>query len=143
MSWFLGGIAFLILGYFTYGKLIDRIIGTDDRETPCVAHPDGVDYVPLPKWKNLLIQLLNIAGVGPVLGVILGVKFGKIALLIIPVGCVFMGAVHDFFSGVMSMRQNGANMPRVSGWGMLPQNAAPTLCNSPQAQYIRKGATWG
>ena len=113
MSWFLGGIAFLILGYFTYGKLIDRIIGTDDRETPCVAHPDGVDYVPLPKWKNLLIQLLNIAGVGPVLGVILGVKFGKIALLIIPVGCVFMGAVHDFFSGVMSMRQNGANMPRM------------------------------
>ena len=113
MSWFLGGIAFLILGYFTYGKLIDRIIGTDDRKTPCVAHPDGVDYVPLPKWKNLLIQLLNIAGVGPVLGVILGVKFGKIALLIIPVGCVFMGAVHDFFSGVMSMRQNGANMPRM------------------------------
>ncbi len=113
MSWFLGGIAFLILGYFTYGKVIDRIIGTDDRKTPCVAHPDGVDYVPLPKWKNLLIQLLNIAGVGPVLGVILGVKFGKIALLIIPVGCVFMGAVHDFFSGVMSMRQNGANMPRM------------------------------
>ena len=113
MSWFLGGIAFLILGYFTYGKLIDRIIGTDDRKTPCIAHPDGVDYVPLPKWKNLLIQLLNIAGVGPVLGVILGIKFGKIALLIIPVGCVFMGAVHDFFAGVMSMRQNGANMPRI------------------------------
>ena len=115
MSWFLGGIAFLLVGYFTYGKLIDRIISTDDRKTPCVAHPDGVDYVPLPKWKNLLIQLLNIAGVGPVLGVILGIKFGKIALLIIPVGCVFMGAVHDFFSGVMSIRQNGANMPRMVG----------------------------
>ena len=118
MSWFLGGVAFLVLGYFTYGKLIDRIIGTDDRKTPCVANPDGVDYVPLPKWKNLLIQLLNIAGVGPVLGVILGIKFGKIALLIIPVGCVFMGAVHDFFSGVMSIRQNGANMPRMVNDGL-------------------------
>ena len=64
MSWFLGGIAFLIIGYFTYGRLVERIIGTDDRKTPCVANPDGVDYVPLPKWKNLLIQLLNIAGVG-------------------------------------------------------------------------------
>ena len=115
MSWFLGGIAFLIIGYFTYGRLVERIIGTDDRETPCIAHPDGVDYVPLPKWKNLLIQLLNIAGVGPVLGVILGIKFGKIALLIIPIGCVFMGAVHDFFSGVMSVRQNGANLPRMVG----------------------------
>ena len=113
MSWFLGGIAFLLLGYFTYGRLVERIIGPDDRKTPCVANPDGVDFVPLPQWKNMLIQLLNIAGVGPVLGVILGIKFGKVALLIIPVGCVFMGAVHDFFSGVMSVRQDGANMPRL------------------------------
>ena len=113
MCWFLGGIAFLLLGYFTYGRLVERIVGPDDRKTPCVANPDGVDFVPLPQWKNMLIQLLNIAGVGPVLGVILGIKFGKIALLIIPVGCVFMGAVHDFFSGVMSIRQNGANMPRM------------------------------
>ena len=113
MSWFLGGIAFLILGYFTYGKLVEKVIGPDDRATPCVANPDGVDYLPLPKWKNLLIQLLNIAGIGPVIGVILGIKFGKIALLIIPVGCVFMGAVHDFLAGMMSTRRNGANLPKI------------------------------
>lgn len=113
MSWFFGGIAFLILGYLTYGKLIERILGPDNRKTPCIANPDGVDYVPLPKWKNLLIQLLNIAGVGPVIGVILGIKFGKIALLIIPVGCVLMGSVHDFTAGFLSMRRNGANLPKL------------------------------
>ena len=113
MSWFLGGIAFLILGYFTYGKLVEKLVGPDDRPTPCVANPDGVDYIPLPKWKNLLIQLLNIAGVGPVIGVILGIKFGKVALLIIPVGCVLMGAVHDFLAGMMSTRRNGANLPKL------------------------------
>ena len=113
MSWFLGGIAFLLLGYFTYGRLVERIVGPDDRKTPCVANPDGVDFVPLPQWKNMLIQLLNIAGVGPVIGVILGIKFGKVALLIIPVGCVLMGAVHDYLAGMMSLRMNGANMPRM------------------------------
>ncbi len=113
MSWFLGGIAFLILGYFTYGRIVERIVGPDDRKTPCVENPDGVDFVPLPKWKNMLIQLLNIAGIGPVIGVILGIKFGKVALLIIPVGCVFMGAVHDFLAGMMSLRMKGANLPRM------------------------------
>ena len=113
MSWFLGGIAFLLLGYFTYGRLVERIVGPDDRKTPCVANPDGVDFVPLPRWKNMLIQLLNIAGVGPVIGVILGIKFGKVALLVIPVGCVLMGAVHDYLAGMMSLRMNGANMPRM------------------------------
>lgn len=118
MSWFLGGIAFLLLGYFTYGWFVERIVGPDDRKTPCVANPDGVDFVPLPKWKNLLIQLLNIAGVGPVIGVILGIKFGRVALLIIPVGCVLMGAVHDYLAGMMSMRMNGANMPRMVREGL-------------------------
>lgn len=113
MAWLIGGILFLILGYFTYGKVVERIVGPDDRPTPALAMPDGVDYVPLPKWKNMLIQLLNIAGVGPVIGVILGIKFGKVALLIIPVGCVLMGAVHDYLAGMMSMRMNGANMPRM------------------------------
>ena len=113
MLYFLGGIAFLILGYFTYGKFVEKVIGPDDRKTPCIENPDGVDYIPLPKWKNLLIQLLNIAGVGPVIGVILGIKFGKIALLIIPVGCVLMGAVHDFLAGMMSTRRNGANLPQI------------------------------
>ena len=76
-----------------------------------MANPDGVDTMPLPLWKNNLIQLLNIAGVGPVIGVILGIKFGKIALLIIPLGCLFMGAVHDFAGGMMSIRSGGANLP--------------------------------
>lgn len=113
MSWFLGGIAFLALGYFTYGWLVERVLGPDDRKTPAVSNPDGVDILPLPAWKNMLIQLLNIAGVGPVIGVILGIKFGKIALLIIPAGCVLMGAVHDFAAGMMSLRMNGANLPKI------------------------------
>lgn len=113
MSWFLGGMAFLALGYFTYGRFVERVLSPDDRKTPAVANPDGVDILPLPAWKNMLIQLLNIAGVGPVIGVILGIKFGKIALLIIPVGCVLMGAVHDFAAGMMSLRMNGANLPKI------------------------------
>ncbi len=113
MSWFVGGIAFLVIGYLLYGRLVERILGPDDRATPAAAHPDGVDVVPLPQWKNMLIQLLNIAGVGPVIGVILGIKFGKVALLIIPVGCVFMGAVHDFAAGMMSLRSDGANLPKI------------------------------
>jgi len=113
MILFLGGLAFLAAGYFIYGSFIERIVGPDDRPTPCVANPDGVDFVSLPRWKNMLIQLLNIAGVGPVIGVILGIKFGKVALLIIPVGCVLMGAVHDFLAGMMSLRSNGANLPRI------------------------------
>ncbi len=113
MCWFLGGILFLIVGYFTYGKFVERIIAPDERPTPCETCADGVDYVELPKWKNMLIQLLNIAGVGPVIGVIAGIKFGKIALLIIPLGCVLMGAVHDFLGGMMSVRMNGANLPKI------------------------------
>ena len=113
MSWFLGGILFLVVGYFVYGKFVEKVFLPDGRKTPAIDHPDGVDTLPLPQWKNMLIQLLNIAGVGPVIGVILGIKFGKIALLIIPVGCVFMGAVHDFVGGMMSLRNDGANLPRI------------------------------
>lgn len=113
MACFIGGIAFLIIGYVVYGKIVERLVGPDDRKTPAVANPDGVDIVPLPEWKNMLIQLLNIAGIGPVIGVILGIKFGKVALLIIPIGCVFMGAVHDFVAGMMSIRMEGANLPRI------------------------------
>lgn len=111
MLTFFGGIVFLLLGYFLYGRFVERLVGPDDRKTPCIECADGVDYVPLPMWKNLLIQLLNIAGVGPVIGVIAGIKFGKVALLIIPIGCVFAGAVHDFLGGMMSIRAKGANLP--------------------------------
>mgnify|MGYP002508638647 FL=1 len=113
MSWLIAGVVFLIVGYFTYGKLVEKILEPDDRATPAVANPDGVAYVVLPQWKNMLIQLLNIAGVGPVIGVIAGIKFGKVALLIIPLGCVLMGAVHDFIGGMMSLRSNGANLPKM------------------------------
>ena len=112
MILFLGGLGLLVVGYFTYGRLVERIVGPDDRKTPAVANPDGVDYVELPKWKNMLIQLLNIAGPGPVIGAIAGVKFGRVAFVIIPLGCILMGAVHDFVHGMVSLRSNGANLPQ-------------------------------
>ena len=111
MLLFVLGLLLLIAGYFTYGKLVEKVLAPDDRPTPCVKNPDGVDFVPLPHWKNMLIQLLNIAGIGPVIGVILGIKFGSIVFLIIPVGNLIAGATHDFLSGMMSLRHNGANLP--------------------------------
>lgn len=111
MWYFLGGIALLICGYFTYGKFLERILAPDDRQTPAIKHADGVDFVQLPHWKNMLIQLLNIAGIGPVIGVILGIKFGEIVFLIIPIGNIIAGATHDFLGGMMSLRRNGANLP--------------------------------
>lgn len=113
MSLFLGGLVLLVIGYFTYGRFVELIVRPDWHVTPVVLKEDGVDFVPLPRWKNMLIQLLNIAGTGPVMGVILGIKFGKIALLIIPIGCIFMGAVCDFMAGMMSLRMGGANLPRM------------------------------
>ena len=112
MVLFLAGLALLVAGYFTYGRVVERIVGPDDRKTPAVANPDGVDYVAMPKWKNMLIQLLNIAGTGPVIGAIAGVKFGRVAFVIIPFGCILMGAVHDFVHGMVSLRSNGANLPQ-------------------------------
>lgn len=113
MFWFLGGIILLIVGYFTYGRFVERILEPDDRETPAKKFYDGVDFVVIPNWKNMLIQLLNIAGVGPVIGVILGIKFGAVVFLIIPVGNIIGGAVHDFVSGMMSIRHGGANLPKL------------------------------
>jgi len=114
MITFLIGVAILILGYFTYGKFVERVFGPDDRKTPALANPDGVDRVPMPHWKNVLIQLLNIAGIGPVIGVILGIKFGAIVFILLPLGNVLGGAVHDYFSGMISIRNNGYNVPALS-----------------------------
>ena len=75
---------------------------------------DGVDYVSMPKWKNSLINLLNIAGTGPIIGPIQGILFGPIAFITIPIGCVLAGAMHDYFSGMISMRNDGAQMPKLS-----------------------------
>jgi len=111
MDLFQFGIVFLILGYYTYGRLVEKILGPDDRVPPALKKADGIDYIVLPHWKNMLIQLLNIAGIGPVIGVILGIKFGPIVFILIPLGNIFGGAVHDFLGGMMSMRAEGANLP--------------------------------
>lgn len=113
MALFLIGIAILIGGYYSYGLFVRWVVGPDDRRTPAVKMADGVDYVILPHWKNMLIQLLNIAGVGPVIGVILGIKFGPIVFLLLPIGNVIGGAVHDFLAGMMSLRAGGANLPKI------------------------------
>lgn len=114
MTLFYLGILALIIGYFTYGRFIEKILKPDDRPTPAVAQADGVDILPLPMWKNLFIQLLNIAGVGPVIGVIIGIKFGAACFWIIPIGCIFGGAVHDFVSGFISLRAGGTNLPAIT-----------------------------
>ena len=112
MLLFFVGLFILLFGYMFYGKLVEKIVGIDEkRVTPAVADRDGVDYVVLPRWKNMMIQLLNIAGVGPVLGVIMGIKFGAIVFIIIPIGNIIGGAVHDFMAGMMSLRAHGANLP--------------------------------
>ncbi len=111
MQLFLLGLVLLVVGYFFYGKLVEKVLGPDDRGTPARTMHDGVDFLVLPHWKNMLIQLLNIAGIGPVIGVILGIKFGVIAFLIIPIGNIIGGSVHDFVSGMMSLRHRGANLP--------------------------------
>lgn len=111
MYTFLIGLVVLLAGGYLYGRLCERIFQPDRRTTPAYAQADGVNYVPMKKWKNALIELLNIAGTGPVLGPIQGILFGPIAFILIPIGCVLGGAVHDYFSGMLSMRHNGAQMP--------------------------------
>ncbi|MBO5255495.1 MAG: carbon starvation protein A, partial [Opitutales bacterium] len=113
MILFFIGLFILVAGYFTYGKFVERVIGPDSRQTPANTMRDGVDYVTLPHWKNMLIQLLNIAGVGPVIGVIIGIKFGEWVFLIIPIGNIIAGATHDFLAGMMSIRNKGANLPKI------------------------------
>ncbi|MBQ5790813.1 MAG: hypothetical protein IIW01_11025, partial [Thermoguttaceae bacterium] len=111
MLLFLTGIVLLVVGYLTYGRFVEKVLGPDDRTTPAIQQADGVDYVVLPHWKNMLIQLLNIAGVGPVIGVIAGIKFGAIVFLLIPIGNIIGGATHDFIAGMASLRNRGANLP--------------------------------
>lgn len=113
MITFITGFVILIIGGALYGKLSEKIFKPDNRKTPAVEINDGVDYVPMKKWKNCLIQLLNIAGTGPVLGPIQGILFGPIAFLTIPIGCVIGGAFHDYMSGMISVRNQGAQMPEL------------------------------
>ena len=105
----------LILGYLFYGRFIAHMFGPDDRVTPAVAKADGIDFIALPNWKVFMIQFLNIAGTGPIFGAIMGAKFGPVAYLWIVLGCIFAGAVHDYLSGMLSMRHGGASLPELVG----------------------------
>lgn len=116
MTAFLISLAVLIGGYFIYGLLMEKIVGLDPkRPMPANTMTDGVDFVPLPAWKVFLIQFLNIAGLGPIFGAIMGIMFGPAAFLWIVLGTIFGGAVHDFLSGVISIRRNGASLPEIVG----------------------------
>lgn len=107
-------MGFLVIGYFTYAKVVDRIFETDPNKlTPALSAPDGVDTVPLPTWRVFLIQLLDIAGIGPIFGPILGALYGPVALIWIVIGTIFAGGVHDYFSGMLSIRYGGASLPEV------------------------------
>ncbi len=108
-------IALLVLGYIFYGKHVDKIFGSDDRETPAVRINDGVDFVVMPQWKLFLIQLLNIAGLGPIFGALNGALFGPIVYLWIVFGTIFAGAVHDYMCGMLSMRHDGASVSEITG----------------------------
>lgn len=113
---FLIALAVLIGGYFIYGTLVDRVMATDSRRPmPALTMADGVDYTPMPVWRVFLIQFLNIADLGPIFGAIMGVMFGPAAFLWIVFGTIFAGAVHDFISGVISIRMNGASLPEIVG----------------------------
>lgn len=114
MLFFIIGILILIAGYFTYGKFVEKLFGPDDsHETPAYRLEDGVDYVPMSMTQNSLVQLLNIAGTGPIFGPIAGILWGPIVFLIIPIGNIFAGAVHDYLAGMLSVREDGAQMPKI------------------------------
>ena len=112
---FLLCLALLIIGYFVYGKIVDNTFGPDDRETPAVRINDGVDYVVMPQWKLFLVQLLNIAGLGPIFGALSGALWGPIVFLWITFGTIFAGGVHDYFSGMLSERNDGVSISEISG----------------------------
>ena len=108
-------LALLIGGYFVYGKIVENTFAPDDRETPAVRINDGVDYVVMPQWKLFLVQLLNIAGLGPIFGAMQGALWGPVVFLWITFGTIFAGGVHDYFSGMLSERNNGASISEVCG----------------------------
>ncbi|QSX31282.1 carbon starvation CstA family protein [Shewanella cyperi] len=116
MTWFLLCVGLLIGGYVIYGTFVEKVFGINaKRQTPAFTQTDGVDYVPMSKGKVYLIQLLNIAGVGPIFGPILGALYGPAAMLWIVIGCIFAGAVHDYFSGMLSVRNGGQSVPNLAG----------------------------
>lgn len=116
MITFLLCLAALVAAYFLYGAYLERLVGADPAApTPCRRLYDGVDYVPLPRWRIFLIQLLNIAGTGPIFGAVLGACFGPVAFLWITLGGIFMGAMHDYLSGMILLRNDALSLPEVTG----------------------------
>ncbi len=116
MVTFLAGIVLLVVGYFTYGRFVERVFESNHRRpTPAHTMRDDVDYLPMGTKRNALIQLLNIAGVGPIFGPILGALYGPVAFIWIVVGCIFAGAVHDYLTGMISIRNHGAHLPQLAG----------------------------
>ncbi len=110
MVLFLMASVALIAGYFFYGAFVERVFGITKKATPAMQHGDGVDYIPMPTYKAFLIQFLNIAGLGPVFGALLGAMYGPVCLLWIVFGCIFAGAVHDYLSGMLSLRNDGKSL---------------------------------
>lgn len=116
MITFLICLAALVAAYFTYGRYLERVCNIDAKNpVPSTTHYDGVDYLPLPRWKIFLIQLLNIAGLGPIFGALLGAAYGPVAFLWITLGGIFMGAMHDFVAGVISLKNRGESLPEIIG----------------------------
>lgn len=114
-------IGLLLGGYFIYGRIVDNTFAPDDRETPAVRIDDGIDYVVMPRWKLFLVQLLNIAGLGPIFGAMQGALWGPVVFLWITFGTIFAGGVHDYFSGMLSERNEGVSIAEVSGIYMGPK----------------------
>lgn len=112
---FIASVILLIVGYIFYGAIVEKNFAPDDRQTPAYAINDGVDYIPMPLWKVYLIQLLNIAGTGPIFGALAGAIFGPIVYFWIVFGCIFAGAVHDYMCGMLSVRNNGASVSEITG----------------------------
>ena len=116
MTTFVISLVLLVLGFLLYGSFVERKFGADpNRKTPCYTKQDGVDYMPMPTWKVFLIQFLNIAGTGPIFGAIQGILFGPAAFFWIVLGCIFGGAVHDYLSGMISLRKDGVSLPEIIG----------------------------
>lgn len=116
MITFIGALLCLIGGYFIYGRYVEKVFGPDvNRKTPAVTKADGVDYIPLPTWKIFMIQFLNIAGLGPIFGAIMGAKFGTASYIWIVLGSIFAGATHDYLSGMLSLRHDGESLPELIG----------------------------
>ena len=112
---FIISLVALVLGYMLYGKFVAKVFGPDDRPTPAVTKADGVDFMVLPSWKIFMIQFLNIAGTGPIFGAIMGAWYGPVSYLWIIFGCIFAGAMHDYMSGMLSIRNGGAGLPELVG----------------------------